>query len=259
MIPQIKNENSMKINQIVFLLCIVVLSFGKTTAQSKTIPVDHFEKITVSPHIQVDFIQGEQESVTIDDISVPMEKLNVEVKGKTLQIYLEGAKTVTKSEKVHDDNRNGKRSIYNGTIVKATISYKNLEELSLRGEEKFVCKSLLETDQFKLKAYGESEIYLNEVKFKSMDITIYGESYLEIKNGSIESQKITAYGESEINTLGVDNVSTKITAYGETEISLKVSKNLKVTAYGEATVKYKGSPNVDRGIIIGDTTIRQIQ
>ncbi len=34
---------------------------------------------------------------------------------------------------------------------------------------------------------------------------------------------------------------------------------LKVTAYGEATVAYKGSPDVDKGIVIGEATIRRIQ
>ena len=253
-----KKDTTLKISQIVLVIFIMVLSIGKTMAQTKEFSVDPFDKVIVSPHIQVNFVKGDKESVYIEDISVPIEKLNIEESGKTLHIYLEGAKTTTKSEKVHEDNYDGKRSIYQGTIVQATITYKNLNDLSLRGEETFVCKSLLEGDKFQLKIYGESEVSLNDVKLNSLNTTIYGEAELKIRSGNIGKLKITSYGESEITALNVQNEYVKITAYGEGEFRLNVSKELKVTAYGEAQIEYKGNPEVNKGIIIGETTIRKI-
>lgn len=248
----------LKISQIVMVIFVMVLGMGKSMAQTKDFSVDPFDKVIVSPHIQVNFIQGDEETVHIEDISVPIEKFNIESSGQTLHIYLEGAKTTTKSEKVHEDNYDGKRSIYQGTIVRATITYKNLNDLSLRGEETFVCKSLLEGDKFQLKIYGESEVSLNDVKLNSLNTTIYGEAELKIRSGNIGKLKITSYGESEVTALDVQNESVKITAYGEGEFRLNVSKELKVTAYGEAEIEYKGNPEVNRGIIIGEATIRKI-
>lgn len=245
--------------KITLLLNLFILSFGSLIAQTKVILVEHFEKVIISPHIQVGFVQGNKESVTIESISVSEDKLNVEVSGRSLHIYLEGAKTVTKSEKAEDNEYEGKRSIYNGTIVKATVTYKTLEALSLRGDEKFVCKSTLELDKFDLNIYGESEVILYKVKLNAISTTIYGESILEIKSGSIGRQKITAYGESEINTLGVETKTAKITAYGEAEISLMVKDELKVTSYGEASVSYTGNPDIKKGVIIGDTNIKKIE
>jgi hypothetical protein len=187
-----------------------------------------------------------------------MEKINVEVEGKTLRLYLDGAKMVTKSEKMNDEEWEGKRSIYQGTVVTATVTYKNLEELSLRGEETFVCKSPLSMEKFRLKIYGESQVYLNEVDLESLRTTIYGESYLEFKKGDIGRQKNTAYGETKVNTLGVNSATVKITAYGEGSYRIKVADRLKITAYGEATVAYEGNPEVDKGIILGETSIRKI-
>ena len=253
-----KKDTTLKISQIVLVIFIMVLSIGKTMAQTKEFSVDPFDKVIVSPHIQVNFVKGDKESVYIEDISVPIEKLNIEESGKTLHIYLEGAKTTTKSEKVHEDNYDGKRSIYQGTIVQATITYKNLNDLSLRGEETFVCKSLLEGDKFQLKIYGESEVKLTDVKLNSLNTTIYGEAELKIRSGNIGKLKITSYGESEVTALDVQNEYVKITAYGEGEFRLNVSKELKVTAYGEAQIEYKGNPEVNKGIIIGETTIRKI-
>tara|TARA_R110002050_G_scaffold56512_4_gene127212 strand:- start:26941 stop:27681 length:741 start_codon:yes stop_codon:yes gene_type:complete len=243
-------------NQITAIILLLVTGIS---AQLKVAPVASFNKVIISPHIQVTFVEGETESVRIANSTVPIDKINIEVVGKTLRVYLEGAKEITKSEKVYKKGYKRKQSIYNGTIVKATITYKNLKELSLRGEEKMVCKSAFVQDKLKLKIYGESQVYLNEVALGELNITVYGESFLEIKKGSIDYQKITAYGETKINTLGISNKSTKITSYGEGSYRVNVSDKLKVTAYGEATIAYQGNPDVYKGIIIGEATIQKIQ
>jgi len=230
-----------------------------TWAQNNTINVDHFEKVIVSPHIQATFVHGDNEKVQIESNTDSDDKINVEVNGKTLRIYLDGAKEVTKNEKVNKDGYKRSKSIYNGTVLIVTITYTNLKELSLRGEEKFICESPLKGDQFRLKIYGESQVYLNEGSLDELHATVYSESYLEIKNGNVNSQKFTAYGETKINTLGVSNKFTKIIAYGEGSYRVNVSDRLKVTAYGEATVAYKGNPDIDKGIVIGEATIQRIQ
>ena len=242
--------------KFIALLILIVLSVGNITAQTKVIPVEHFDKVIVSPHIQVNFVLGGEESVSIESISVSEDKLNIEVSGSTLRIYLDDAKTVTKSEKSEDYN--GKKSIYDGNIVKATVTYKNLKELSLRGEQKFVCESLLELNKFVLNVYGESRVILNEVKLNNLNTTIYGESYLEIKSGSIGRHKIIAYGESEVNTPNVTTKTAKVTAYGEANIRLMVTDDLKVTSYGEANITYSGDAKLNKGIVIGDATVKKI-
>ncbi|WP_350292588.1 head GIN domain-containing protein [uncultured Croceitalea sp.] len=240
------------------VILIAVFASEKSLAQVKTYETNHFNKIIVSPHIAVNFVEGDSETVVVNSSTEPMEKLNVEVVGKTLRIYLDDAKMVTKQEKVKNDTWKGKKDIYKGTVIKATVTYKTLDELSLRGEEKFVCESPLNGKDFRLKLYGESQVYLNEVDLENLHTTIYGESYLELKAGSLNYQKITAYGETTINSLDVKTSKAKITAYGEGSYRLQVSERLKVTAFGEATIAYKGSPEVNKGIIIGEATIQKI-
>ena len=240
------------------IFILIILIGQLTIAQSKTISVTSFDKVILSPHIQATFVKGNEQSVVIEKSTVALDKINVEVNGKTLRIYLDGAKEVTKNEKTFEDGYKRKRSIYKGTVLTATVTYTNLEELSLRGEETIVCKSPIDQEKFRLKIYGESQVYLNEVELQELHTTIYGESFLEVKKGRTGHQKFTAYGETKINTLGVANKSTKITAYGEGSYRVNVSERLKVTAYGEATIAYNGNPNVDRGLIIGEATIQRI-
>ncbi len=220
--------------------------------------VKSFEKVIVSPHIEVILVEGNEESVKIENAKVSNDKINIVVEGKTLRLYLDGAKTVTKSEKVDNDKWKGKRSIYNGTMATATITYKKLNTLSVRGEEVVKCESPIEQKSLKLTIYGESKIYFDAITTEELTVAIYGESYLEIKSGDVGRQVYRAYGESEVNTLGMKNTTTKITAYGESNFRVNVSERLKVTCYGETTINYKGSANIEKGIMIGEAEIRKI-
>ncbi|HEV7423869.1 MAG TPA: head GIN domain-containing protein [Candidatus Paceibacterota bacterium] len=236
----------------------IVIIFLCLTTFSQTTTVRHFDKVIVSPHIQVTFVEGNEESVVIEKSSVSKEKINIEVNGKTLRIYLDGAKEVTKNEKVYDNGYKERRSIYQGTVITATVTYKTLNELSVRGEETQVCQSLLKGDKFRLRIYGESHVFLNEVNLGQLQATIYGESFLEIKAGSIADQKYTVYGESKINSLAIDGNTTKITAYGEADFRVNVSEEIKITAFGEATLAYRGNPKINKWFHIGEMQISKI-
>lgn len=236
---------------------LITLIVTNTLAQTKT-NVNHFNKVIVSPHIQVTFAEGNEESVTIENSTVDKDKINIEVNGNTLRIYLDGAKEITKNKKVYDNGYEEKRSIYNGTVVTAIVTYKTLEDLSVRGEETIVCKSLLKGDKFRLTIYGESQMILNEVKLKQLQTVMYGESSLEIKAGSIQSQRYVAYGEGKINTLAIASTTSKITAYGEADFQMNVSDEIKITAFGEAKLSYKGNPVINKGLHIGEMQIDKI-
>lgn len=241
-----------------FLLILMTLGVSTIIAQNKSTDVSPFDEVIISPHIEVIFEQSDKESVVVENIDVSIDKLNIEVKGNTLHVYLDDAKVYTKSEKVKYDDYKGKHAIYDGTVASLKIYYKELNTLSLRGEETHKVISPIAGDKLSLKIYGESNVFLNKVNVKEFFATIYGEAYLEVKEGKASRQKIISYGEGEINTIGVQNTTAKITAYGEGEVKLKVSEELKVTAYGEAKIRYKGSPTVNRGLILGEASIHQI-
>ncbi len=227
-------------------------------AQLKTIDVKSFDKVIISPHVEVSFIESDKEEVTIDETDVPLEKVKVEVKGKTLRIYLEDAKFLTKRKKYKTEYGKSKRPIYHRTEAVVTVNYRTLKRLSVRGEQTITMESPLEQQKFRLVLYGESKVVLQEAKLNKLRTSIYGASELDIKSGSIENQKYTSYGESRVNTLGVENDVTRITAYGESAFKLNVTDKIKLTAFGEALVRYDGNPNINRGIIIGKASIRPL-
>lgn len=241
---------------ICYILILFAGSLNYLTAQEKTYELESFNEVIVNPHIETIFEKSDREAVVVENIDVPIEKLTVEVKGKSLQIYLEGAKIYTKSEKDHEKKQ--RQDLYSGTVVTVKIYYREFDELSLRGEETHRFKSEIKGDELDLKIYGESRVLFNHLHLDSFDTTIYGEAYLEVKTGEVDRQKVISYGESEVNTLGLVSDKAKVTAYGEGDIKLNVKTELKITAYGEAAISYKGSPMVNRGLVIGEAEIRQL-
>jgi hypothetical protein len=232
-----------------FILLITVTA----TAQTKT--VDHFTKVNVSPYIQMTFVQGDEESVTINDIAVDKNKLHVEVNDKTLRIYLEGAKDISKNEKDYSDDDVEMHSLYRNTSVVATVTYKTLDALSVRGEEEHVCKSAIDGKKFTLKIYGESEVTFNELNLQELHATLYGEGSVKIKSGSVKEQDYTCYGEGRVNSLAVTGVTGRVTAYGDADIKINVSDRIKITSFGDAQIHYKGDPEVVKGLHIGDLLV----
>jgi hypothetical protein len=140
-------------------------------------------------------------------------------------------------------------------VVTATVSYKTLNALSIRGEETQVCKSLLKQDNFKLKIYGESPVIFEQVELGNLQATLYGEDSLEIKSGTIRDQNFIAYGDSEVKNFAIKGTTAKITAYGDANFQVNASEAIKITAFGDAKLQYKGNPEIKRGLNIGDVQI----
>lgn len=233
------------------LMSQVVLAQTKRTVES-------FNKVIISPHIETTFVQGDEESVTILENTLSDDIVNIEVNGGTLRVYLDDAKVTTKHEKVVKNGMKVRMPIYKGKVLTIKVTYISIDNLSLRGEQRTVCESLIDVEKFDLKIYGESQITFNEINIKDFDVDVYGESQLTIKKGKTENQHVTAYGEGEINLVEVDNKVSKLKAYGEAQFRVNVSKRIKFTAYGEAELHYKGAAEVNTGLSFWDSQIKRI-
>ena len=242
------------ITYYIVLLCLSVITSG--IAQTKD--VKPFNKVVISPHIEAVLVEGSTESVTIKDNTISNDKVNIEVKGKTLRVYLDDAKETTKTKTVVINGTKRKVPIYKNKVLTIEITYKTLETLSTRGEQNITCESAIEQEALNLKIYGESQVVLNNVTLDYLQLTIYGESEFSIASGTINEQKITAYGESRVNLFNIENETSKLRAYGEAEFKINASNEIKITAYGDASLEHKGNASIRKGIAIGDVAISQV-
>lgn len=246
----------MKTIKYIALLILILIS-QMVLAQTKQM-VESFDKVIISPHIETTFVQGDEESVTIIESTESEDKINIEVNKNILRVYLDDAKETTKHEKVVINGVERKVPIYKGKVLTIRVTYKSIETLSVRGEQRTLIENLIEAKKFKLYIYGESQIIINDVNIDTFNVDIYGESELIIKKGTTVKQNITAYGAGIINLVDVDNKSSKLKAYGEAVFKIQASKSIKFTAYGEATLRYKGKAEVNKGLSFGDYEIKRI-
>jgi hypothetical protein len=230
-----------------------LLILTTTASYSQTITTASFHKVIVSPFISATFIQGDQERVVINSSVVDRDKLHIETKNGTLRIYLEGAKEIPRKPR-----ENSGSDLYPNHAVTATIYYKKLDELSLRGEERFTCPGPLSAEHFTLKLYGESAITFAEVHISDLHTTIYGESSVEIQSGAVSKQAYTCYGEGRVIATAIASEEAKLTAYGEADFSMNVSGRIRITSFGEAKLRYKGNPQIEKGIRVGGVDIAKL-
>jgi len=241
----------MRIFSAILAGCSLLLSLSCSAQGGAVAP---FTKVIVSPFIQVEFVKGEAESVVINSILVDSGKLHVEVHHGTLRLYLEGAKEIPKHQ--NDDNRS--YPLYPKHAVVATVTYRSLEELSLRGDETQLCESPIVTDKFTLSIYGESRVLFTEMRVREMSAHIYGESQLEIRSGSIDKQRYVCYGEGKVITTATKGRESRITAYGEAEFQVNVSDRIAITSFGEARLRYMGNPEIVKGFHFGGVDVKRI-
>lgn len=226
---------------------------------AQTGPVDHFHKVIISPYIEATFVQGNQESVTINSTIVDSSKLFVEVHDGTLRLYLEGAKDFPHDQQVYDENgRMQNHHLYRDHSVVVTVTYRKLDAVSLRGTETYLFGSPLSANNFALHVYGESTVIFTAVHISKMHTTIYGNASLEIRSGEVNKQYYTCYGNGKINSTAITGRAAKVTAIGDAEFWVNVSDRIKVTAIGDARLRYMGNPDIVKGIHIGDMDLRKV-
>ena len=237
------------------VIVLIALSTPLTQAQEITRDLKSFNKIIVSPKVNLILEQGDQENIRLTYSNVDADKINIKVQGNTLRVYLDDAKV---TEKMHRTGDNQKRSIYHDASVTAYVTYKQLEHLEIRGNQELTCNGPLKAERFTLKAYGENDINLASLKTEYLRTSLYGDNDLKIKSGKAEYQKYKLFGDNEIDTRELKSFSATTTIFGESKIKLNTQDNLKVNAFGESQVSYNGNANVNKGLIFGKAQITKL-
>ena len=139
---------------IPFSSLILVLVFTAQAQQKTNYPVLPFNKIIISPHINVILTEGPEEKVEVSSRNVDESDIHVDIDGQTLRVYLEGARMTPRNDK----RTNAHREWYRDADVTAYITYKDLKKLSVRGDQRVECESALHGKRFTLKTYGDNRV-----------------------------------------------------------------------------------------------------
>jgi hypothetical protein len=238
-------------------LLLTFLSCTFTSAQTIHKPLPHFEKLVVSPLINVVLTEGEQEHIRLEYQGIEPQKINYVVKGKTLRVYLDDARITPKNRKHYDeDGYMFRKPIYNNVQITAYITYRQLSRLEVRGEERVSCESPLVADVFTLKIYGQSKVTLTTLEANHLKAYLYGENKLAIQSGKAQTQKYRVYGENKVDTRNFTSQHISASTIGESRLNLYASDQLRVTALGESDIYNAGEGQTNKRLIIGRANVQ---
>lgn len=240
----------------VFLFLCLVSSTFSFSQKKEILGISQFDRISISPKINVVLIKGDKESVTLEYAGIEYNKINVEVVNNKLRIYLDNARLLDKRQYVNDDY-NSKESVYKNANITAYITFQELRSLEIRGEEKVICQDDIQGDKFKLVAYGESEIILKSVHARKFKAAVYGENTVRITGGDTKHQVFRLFGENEIDSKNMETTTATARIYGDGNLQVKTLDELYLVAIGEPTVHMIGQGNVNKGIVIGRVNIER--
>src|SRR5687768_2576854 len=140
----------MKIVKHTLLLAVICIGAASVSlAQEISRELKSFNKIIVSPKVNLILEQGDQESIRLTYSNVDADKINIRVQGNTLRVYLDDAKVTEKTYRVSSHE---KRGIYHDVSVTAYVTYKELEHLEIRGNQELTCNGPLTAERFTLRA-----------------------------------------------------------------------------------------------------------
>lgn len=225
--------------------CFLIWS---ASAQVDVVDVDNFSKLVIHPYFEVELREGASEKIEFISSTVDLNKINVEVNGKTLHLYLEGAKVAFK--KVISDNFNP----YENEKVRAIITYTEMEQLTVFGEERLTVSSDIEQNKFQLKLYGEVDARFAAIRTGQLKVSLYGDNELEIEGGDAPKQIFAFYGDNEVDAKKLSGSYLKFVNFGSNKLYLGEQDYMKVTAFGDATISVIGSPELDQKITLGEMT-----
>lgn len=237
------------------ILTIAMLAMGFVALSQEEVirKVPSFDKVSVSPKINLVLEKGDKESVRIVYNNISSGKINVEVVGNKLRIYLDQARLVDKRERTSDNH--SRVSMYQDVTVTAYVTFRHLKELEMRGEETLTCESEIDVDKFKLKVYGEAEVNLASLNTHKFKASLYGVNNIKIKSGESTHQVYRLFGENKIDTRGFESITASARIYGEGRLRMKATDEVRINSFGEPDIDISGNPHISRGIIIGRSHI----
>src|SRR5258708_3082602 len=100
----------------------LVLASAALFAQTIEKKIAPFNKVIVSPKINLVLVEGTNESVKLNYADVDPSKIRVTVKNRTLHIYLEGSRFTEKTQRVKFDGEVRKENVYRGATITAYVT-----------------------------------------------------------------------------------------------------------------------------------------
>jgi HSP20 family molecular chaperone IbpA len=237
----------------------VAAVFSPLRAQTLAKDLPRFDRVAASPLITLVLEPGDQERVRLEYSGVDPEKINYEVHGKTLRIYLDDARYAVRDHKYWRDGYEYRRPLYDRNVrVTAYVTYKRLRSIEKRGEENVTCKGPLAAKRCTVRLFGEVDAELESVTARRFKAAMFGENTLRIASGQAARQRYRSFGENTVDTRNVAGSITSTSTFGDSHFRLNASDQMRVTTFGESDVRFTGGGQLSKRLVFGEASISKM-
>lgn len=209
----------------IFILYAAILSVfvgscssSAQVSKSKEQKVDNFTYISSSSGIDVYFTQGDKHTVKIEADEDILDKILIGVEGGCLKLSLKK-----------------NNSFINNSTIKAYVTAKTLEGISVSGGANFYADNVKTNKDFSVAASGGADVEIVKLKTDDCKIAISGGSDCDISDLNTKYLEIAASGGSDASIKINDAEDIKVAARGGADVTLRgKTKRISVSCSGGA-------------------------
>lgn len=200
---------------------------GNGNVVDKQSTTEAYDEIAVGGSFDVTLVSGKEGDISYSIESNLDEYLVVEVKGSTLKVGWKKGYNIRTTK-----------------TVKMTITFEDIDEVSLAGSGDITTKDTIVAEDLELNVAGSGDMNM-DVKTTNLEANIAGSGTI-VANGSTDNLESNIAGSGDFEGYGlvvVENAETNISGSGSIETT--VNGNLKARVSGSGDVYYKGNPKTD--------------
>jgi len=206
---------------------------GKST-ESITLQLGSFTKIQLDGGYDVELVQGNEESITIETAKDKMDRVKTEIQDDKLKVWIDKGIQISK--------------------IKLTINFKNIEELEINGGISITSLQTIRFNSFLLKVNGGAEIKL-DLDGRNLKLDLAGGTNTELK-GKVIDANIMLGGAGNISAEKLESENMKIEIDGAGHAVVFASKSINAQLAGVGMIEYAGNPAIVKSDLSGIGSIR---
>ena len=214
-----------------------------------------FDRVTVSPHINLVLTHGPAEDIRIVGENIDERKINAQVMDGALRLFLDEARIWPPQTRYQENGNRWKQSLYQDAEVTAYVTYRELNRLEIRGAQNVSVDSIPVSSKLKITLYGEATLSIGHVDTDKLKLSSFGENTVRILSGRANHQVYRMFGENKIDALGVESRTAFTRFYGEGKLRLRATEEVRLNSFGEPRLVLDGNPLIHRGIVVGETDV----
>jgi hypothetical protein len=199
--------------------------------------VTDYQKIGIVGNFDVELVKGTEGKITIIADKNLMEYIITEVKDGSLKVKPKKKHYLKPTEQ-----------------IKITITFDNIDALSLAGSGDIFSDDLINSNEFKLSVAGSGDASL-KIDAELLKTSVAGSGNIKLV-GSSNELKCSVAGSGNINAYDLKANVVKASTAGSGNIKVHANNEIHASSAGSGNIYYTGNPEIEKSKSVGSGSIK---